>query len=140
MQTHTNGRVTAGSRTSNGENDGRIVVLPLVADQSDEAKANKLCCHLCGFLSPYNGRKVAKPLERRDGGKTIFVYDSLFAQERLCFFLYVHELHAFGSLVVLLKSVLRCDGILRRVVGLASDETTKEGSDYGLRDNDLVIG
>lgn len=138
-KTHANRRIATGSRTSDGEDDGRIVVFPFVADQRDEAETDKLRRHLCRFLSPHDGRKVTEPLESRDCGKAIFVYNGCFAQDGLGPFLYVHELNTLGTLVVLMESVLGYGSVLRRVIWLTSDEPTEEGSYYGLCDDDLVI-
>ncbi len=71
MPTYTNGRISSRCRTTNGEDDGRIIVLALVADKSNEAETNKLRCHLCGFFTTDDGRKIAEPLEGSEGGKAV---------------------------------------------------------------------
>ncbi len=61
MPTYTNGRISSKCRTTNGEDDGGIIVLALVADKGNEAETNKLRCHLCSF-STTDGGKIAEPL------------------------------------------------------------------------------
>ena len=69
--THTNGRISTWCRPTNGEDDGGIVVLPLVADKGNEAKTNKLRSHLGGFFTTDDGGKIAEPLEGGEGGKAV---------------------------------------------------------------------
>jgi hypothetical protein len=71
--TYTNGRISTRCRTTNGEDDGGIIVLALVADKGNEAKTNKLRCHLCSFFTTDDGGKIAEPLEGGEGGKTVLV-------------------------------------------------------------------
>ena len=71
--TYTNRRSATRRRTTNGEDDGGITVFALVADMGNEAKTNKLHCHLCSFFTTDDGGKIAEPLEGGKGGKTVLV-------------------------------------------------------------------
>jgi hypothetical protein len=69
--TYTNGRISTRCGTTNGEDDGGIIVLALVADEGNEAETNKLRCHLCSFFTTDDGGKIAEPLEGGKGGETV---------------------------------------------------------------------
>ena len=73
--TYAHGRISTRCRTTNGEDDGGIIVLALVADKSNEAKTNKLGCHLCSFFTSDDGGKIAEPLEGGEGRKTVAMSD-----------------------------------------------------------------
>ncbi len=70
MPTYTNERVSSRCRTTNGENDGGIIVLAPVTDKGNEAETNNMRCHLCGFFTTDDGGKITEPLE---GGKAVAV-------------------------------------------------------------------
>ena len=138
-KTCVNRRITARSRAAYGEDDGRVVVLPLVTDESDEAETNKLRSHLSSFLPSHDRGEIAEPLQSTDRSKAVFVYDSTASNRWLRSFLNIHQLCAFCTFMVLGKSI---GGIRtgRRVIWLATDEAAEEDGDDGLRDDDLVVG
>ena len=76
-ETYANRGIATRRRTTNGENDGGIVVLAPVADKGDEAETNKLRSHLRGFLATDDGGKIAEPLEGGEGGKTVALGDGM---------------------------------------------------------------
>ena len=69
--TYANRRISTRRRTTDGEDDGGVIVLPLVADKGNEAETNKLRSHLCGFFTTDDGGKITEPLEGGEGGKAV---------------------------------------------------------------------
>ena len=139
-QAYADRRVSTRGRAANGKNDGRIVVLALIAHESDEAETDKLRSHLRGLFASDDGGKITEPLEGCEGGKAVALGDGLRPSRSgrlaIC---NVHELDAPGALVIsgCGIGVLACR--LLGVVCLAADEATKKGGDDGLGDDDLVI-
>jgi hypothetical protein len=137
--TYTNGRISTRRRTTDGEDDGRIIVLALIADKGNEAKTNKLRSHLCSFFTTDDGGKIAEPLEGGEGGKAVAMSHQLrLSGTRRLAICHVHDLDTLGPFVV---SGCGIEGLCRLwgIVGLAADETTEEGGDDGLGDDNLVI-
>lgn len=139
METYANGRIATRRRAANGEDDGGIIVLTLVANKADEAETHKVGSHLCCFLTTDDGGKIAEPLEGGESGKAVTMNDGLILSRGgglpVC---NIHELDALGPFVVSGCSI-QVLADLWGIVGQAADEATKEGGDDGLRDDDLII-
>ena len=137
-RTYTNRRPGRGG-TTDGENDRRVVVLALIADEGDKAETNKLCGHLRSFLPTNDRCKVAEPFKGGYGGKTVLLDGcSRTTDYWLRTLGDVHESEAFRTFLVCPVRVKRLE-VLRGVVWLTTDETAEEGGDDGLRNDDLVI-
>jgi hypothetical protein len=78
--TYADWRIPTWSRTANSENDCRVIVFPFIANQCDEAEANKLSSHLCRFFSSNHGSEIAEPFKSTHGSETVFVHDHGFAK------------------------------------------------------------
>ena len=140
MKAYSN-RGTRRGRTTDGKNDGRVVVLALIADEGDKAETDKLSSHLRSFLPTDDGCEITEPLKCSHGGKTVLLDGCCrAAHDGLCSLGDVHESETLGALLISLK---RFDGLglgaLRGIVRLATNEAAEEGGDDGLRNDDLVV-
>ena len=72
MTTYPN-RGTGRGGTTHGEDDRRVVILALIANQGDKAETDELGSHLGSFLPTNDRRKITEPLERSHGGETVFL-------------------------------------------------------------------
>lgn len=132
-------RGTGRGGTTDGEDDRRVVVLTLIANEGDKAKAHELSSHLRSFLPTNDRRKIAEPLECSHGGKTVFLDRcSRATHDGLVTLGDVHESESLGALLVCLVRVERLE-VVWWVVRLATDEAAEEGGNNGLRDDDLVV-
>src|SRR5579859_5795103 len=99
MITYANGRIASWGRTADGKDDGGVIVLALVADESDKTKTDKLSSHLGRFLTTDNGGKIAEPLEGSKCGKAVAMRDGSSRAGGLAI-CDIHELYALCTLVV----------------------------------------
>ena len=124
-ETYADRGISTRRGTTNGENDGGIVVLPLVANKCDKAETDKLRGHLRGFLTTDDRGEITEPLERCEGGKAVTIIDELRPSRTgrltIC---RVVELDALCTFVIggCGIDVLACR---LRIVCLAADEATE---------------
>ena len=72
VKTHPN-RGTGWGGTTDGEDNRRVVILTLIADESDKTESDELSSHLRSLLPTNDRCKIAEPLERGDSGKTVLL-------------------------------------------------------------------
>lgn len=110
---------------TNGENDGGIVVLPLVANKGDKAKTDKLRSHLRGFFATDDRCEITEPLECSESGKTVTMIDGLRSSRTGG--LAISKVVELDALCTFVISGCRIDVLARRlgIVCLAADEATE---------------